>query len=74
MTEHAEGPKSQRADHAEGQAQVLILRGTFLRDTTLPIKFLIVKALAFPVDMYQCDSWTIKKAECQRIDAFELWC
>ena len=52
MTEHAEGPKSQRADHAEGQAQVLILRGTFLRDTTLPIKFLIVKALAFPVDTF----------------------
>ena len=73
MTKHAEGPKSQRVDHAEGQAQVLILRGTFLRDTTLPTKFLIVKAVAFTVDMYGCDSWTIKKAECQRIDAFELW-
>ena len=73
MTKHAEGPKSQRVDHAEGQAQILILRGTFLRDTTLPTKFLIVKALAFTVDMYGCDGWTIKKAECQRIDAFELW-
>ena len=38
----------------------------------MPIKFFIVKVVAFPVDMYQCDSWTIKKAESQRTDAFEL--
>ena len=42
------------------------------RDITLPIKFCIVKAMVFPVVMYGCESWTIKKAECQRIDAFEL--
>ena len=44
------------------------------RDTTLPTKVCLVKAMAFPVVMYGCESWTIKKAECQRIDAFELWC
>ena len=44
------------------------------RDNTLPIKVYIVKTLAFPVFMYGYGSWTIKKAECQRIDAFELWC
>ena len=44
------------------------------RDTTLPAKVCIVKAMVFPVVMYGCESWTIKKAECQRIDAFELWC
>ena len=44
------------------------------RDTTLLPKFHIVETLIFPVDMYRCDSWTIKKAECQRTDAFELWC
>ena len=44
------------------------------RDITLPTKVLIVKAMAFPVVMYGCESWTIKKAEHQRIDAFELWC
>ena len=44
------------------------------RDITLPSKFHIVKALVFPVVMYGCESWTIKKAESQRIDAFELWC
>jgi hypothetical protein len=40
----------------------------------LPTKVHLVKAMVFPVVMYGCDSWTIKKAECQRIDAFELWC
>ena len=40
----------------------------------LPTKVHLVKAMVFPVVMYQCESWTIKKAECQRIDAFELWC
>ena len=44
------------------------------RDITLPTKFLLVKAVVFPVVMYGCESWTIKKAEQQRIDAFELWC
>ncbi len=44
------------------------------RDITLPTKTLIVKAMVFPVVMYGCESWTIKKAECRRIDAFELWC
>ena len=44
------------------------------RDITLPAKVRLVKALVFPVVMYGCESWTIKKGECQRIDAFELWC
>ena len=42
-------------------------------DITLPEKVHLVKAMVFPVVMYRCESWTIKKAECQRIDAFELW-
>ena len=45
-----------------------------IRDITLPTKVLLVKAMVFPVVMYGCESWTVKKAECQRIDAFELWC
>ena len=44
------------------------------RDITLPTKIHLVKAMIFPVVMYGCESWPIKKAECQRIDAFELWC
>ena len=44
------------------------------RDITLPTKVRLVKAMVFPVIMYGCESWTIKKAECRRIDAFELWC
>ena len=44
------------------------------RDITLPTKVLVVKAMVFPVVMYGCESWTVKKAECRRIDAFELWC
>ena len=44
------------------------------RDITLPTKVHLVKAMIFPVVMYGCESWTIKKAECQRIDAFEVWC
>ena len=44
------------------------------RDITLPIKVSLVTAMVFPVVMYGCESWTIKKAECQRIDGFELWC
>ena len=48
-----------------------ILKNT---DITLPTKVHLVTVMVFPVVMYQCESWTIKKAECQRIDAFELWC
>ena len=48
-----------------------ILKG---RDITLPTKVHLVKAMVFPVVMYGCESWTMKKAEWQRIDAFELWC
>ena len=44
------------------------------RDINLPTKVCLVKAMVFPVVMYGCESWTVKKAECQRIDAFELWC
>ena len=44
------------------------------RDITLPTKVHIVKAMVFPVVMYGCESWTMKKAECQRIDAFQWWC
>ena len=48
-----------------------ILKST---DITLPTKVRLVKAMVFPVVMYGCESWTVKKAECRRIDAFELWC
>ena len=44
------------------------------RDITLPTKIHLVKAMVFPVVMYGCESWTIKKDECRKIDAFELWC
>ena len=44
------------------------------RDITLPTKVRLVKAMVFPVVRYGCESWTVKKAECRRIDAFELWC
>ena len=44
------------------------------RDITLPTKVCLVKAMAFPAVMYGCESWTVKKAECRRIDAFEVWC
>ena len=44
------------------------------RDITLPTKVRLVKAMVFPVVMYGCESWTVKKAKCQRIDAFQLWC
>ena len=44
------------------------------RDITLPTKVRLVKAMVFPMVMYGCESWTVKKAECRRIDAFELWC
>ena len=44
------------------------------RDITLPTKVLLVKAMVLPVVMYGCESWTVKKAECQKINAFEVWC
>ena len=44
------------------------------RDVTLPTKIHLVKAMVFPVVIYGCESWTVKKSECRRIDAFELWC
>ena len=44
------------------------------RDITLPTKVCLVKAMVFPVVMYRCEIWTVKKAECRRIDAFKLWC
>ena len=44
------------------------------RDITLPRKVCLVKVMVFPVVMYGCESWTVKKAECRRIDAFEVWC
>ena len=44
------------------------------RDLTLPTKVRLVKAMVFPVVMYGCESWTVKEAECRRIDAFKLWC
>ena len=44
------------------------------RDISLPTKVCLVKAIVFPVVMYGCETWTIKKVECQRIDAFEMWC
>ena len=51
------------------------LDGTFKsRDITLPTKVRLVKAMVFPVVMYGCESWTVRKAECRRMDAFELWC
>ena len=45
-----------------------------IKDIILPTKVCIVKAMVFPVVMYRCESWTIKNAECQRIDVFKLWC
>ena len=56
--------------------KVMTNRGSMLksRDITLPTKVCLVKAMVFPVVLYGCESWTVKKAERQRIDAFELWC
>ena len=58
------------------ERKAMINLGSILksRDITLPTKVHLVKAMVFPVVMYGCESWTIKKAECQRIDAFELLC
>ena len=58
-----------------GRKAMIILHSMLKsRDITLPTKGYIVKAIVFPVVMYECESWTIKKAECPRIDAFKLWC
>ena len=58
-----------------GRKDMTNLDSTFKsRDITFPTKVHLVKAMVFPVVMYGCESWTVKKAECQRIDAFELWC
>ena len=58
------------------ERKVMTNLGSILRnrDITLPTKVHLVKAMVFPVVMYGCESWTINKAECRRIDAFELWC
>ena len=59
----------------QGTLKSLLLDSIFKsRDITLPTKVHLVKAMVFPVVMYGCESWTIRKAECQRIDAFKLWC
>ena len=64
-----------RTWRTEGLAWPLIQDSIFKsRDITLPTKVHLVKAMVFPVVMYGCESWTVKKAECQRVDAFELWC
>ena len=61
--------------HLLSEGKLMTNRDSILesRDITLPRKFCLIKAMVFPVVMYGCESWTIKKAECQRIDAFELW-
>ena len=56
-----------------GRKAMTNLDSILKRDITLPTKVCLVKAMVFPVVMYGCESWTVKKAECQRIDAFELW-
>ena len=61
----------QLRQHIKKQSQKKKKKG---RDITLPAKVRLVKAMVFPVVVYGCESWTIKKAECWRIDAFELWC
>ena len=70
-------------DYSHGVKRRLLLRGKVMtnldsilksRDITLPTKVHLVSAMVFPVVMYGCESWTIKKAEHQRIDAFDLWC
>ena len=52
----------------------IIIKNSNIKDITLPTKVRLVKAMVFPVVMYRCESWSVKKAERQRIDALELWC
>ena len=66
MSWQIEGDKSGSSDNLDS-----IFKS---RDITLPTKVCLVKAMVFPVVIYGCESWTVKKAECRRIDAFELWC
>ena len=62
-------------DNCFGKKAMINLHGVLKgRDITLPIKVRTVKAMVSPVVMYGCDSWTVQKAERQKIDAFELWC
>ena len=63
-----------RCLHLERKAMTNLNSILKSRDITVPTKVRLVKAMVFPIVMYGCESWTIKKAECQRIDAFELWC
>ena len=58
----------------EREKKVMTNLDSILKSITLPTKAFIVKAMVFPVVTYGCESWTIKKAECRRIDAFKLWC
>ena len=57
-----------------GKKAMTNLDSVKIRDITLPTKVHLVKAMVFPVVMYRSESWTVKKAKCQRIDVFELWC
>ena len=64
-----------QTDHFLGRKVMTNLDSIFKsRDTTLPTKVHLVKTMVFPAVMYGCESWTVKKAEHRRIDAFELWC
>ena len=69
-------PNSLQMVIAEGKLDSILNLDSILksRDITLPTKIRLVKAMVFPVVMYGCESWTVKKAERRRIDAFELWC
>ena len=70
----ADGDCSHEIETLLGRKVMTNLNSIFKsRDITLPTKVLLVKAMVFPLVMYGCESWTIKKAECRRINAFELW-
>ena len=70
----ADGDCSHETKRLLGRKVMTNLDSIFKRDISLPTKVCLVKAMVFPVVMYGCESWTVKKAECQRIDASELWC
>ena len=75
ITAHGEGSHEIKRHFLLGRKTMTNLDSIFKsRDTTLPTTVHVVKAIVFPVVMYGCESWTIKKAKHQRIDAFELWC
>ena len=69
-----ERPRRSKAALFKNEHINKVIKSILSRDITLPTKVCLVKAMVFPVVMYGCESWTIKKAEHQRIDAFELWC